>query len=79
MTTKLTPKEQETKERNEAALAALYFMWGVGDTIEHKFRFWEAWHKDGYCMPHNPTHEQAVDIFEMSWLVDKFPEDMTYA
>lgn len=60
------------------ALRELYRSHGVGETVEHKFAFWESQHSGGYNISHNPTHEQAVAVFETSWLAEQFYGDFEH-
>lgn len=62
-------------EHQQQALDTFYQDHGVGETIEHKFKFWKSRHPNGYLITHNPTPEQSVAIFELTWLIDNFVEE----
>lgn len=72
----MTPyNDPELPAHHKKALDDLYFKWGVGDSVEHKYRFWDARQDGEWSISHAPNHEQCVAVFEMTYLYDLFPQD----
>ena len=60
---------------HQEAITKLYYDHGVGDTVDHKYNFWNIQNPNGWYISHNPTKEQCVKIFELTWLSEHFPAD----
>lgn len=71
-------QRQVVNEFHDKALAEFYHSWGVGDTDEHKARFWDKY------LPHSHvTHVERgssrwVRVMELCWMTDQFPQDAIF-
>lgn len=72
-----SPLCSELPAHHREALESLYQSAGVGDTLAHKFAFWNR-EGPGTFISHNPTDEQTVAIHEIAWLADRFPSDFQF-
>lgn len=74
-----TAEQQDfINEFHAKELAAHYHSWGVGDTDEHKARFWQKFEPDVYVSHFEVGSPTWVRAMEMGWISETFPQDMIH-
>ena len=71
----IKPFIKDLAEKHQRALLKFYRDHGVNDIPTARFAFWESQHPDGYSISHVKTKRDKVKVFELTWLVDHFPQD----
>lgn len=80
----IPPRERTDEQRDivhefhKQKLSEFYYAWGVGDTDDHKARFWNSREPNVYISHFEPLSPQWVRAMEMSWMTETFPKDMIF-
>jgi len=65
-------------EFHDKALVEFYQSWGVGNSDEHKAKFWDKYMPNTYVSHVDPGSSQWVKAMELWWITDTFPEDAIF-
>jgi hypothetical protein len=80
----ISPRDRTDEQHNivhefhKQKLAEFYHSWGVGDTDDHKTRFWQMFEPNVSISHFEPGQPQWVRAMEMGWMTDNFPQDMVF-
>ena len=72
------PSEPIVPAHHTKALEELYAKHGVGETVSYKYAFWDQYHSGQWSISHLESKDQAVRVFETTWLTEQFPGDFKY-